>query len=92
MKKTYQKPDVFFEDFAFSSNIAGNCSALFDLHRTDNTCNFKATSASPETCTFEDNGFVVFQHKSGRDIHCQEDDPFNLCYHVSVDFNRIFNS
>ena len=90
MKKTYQKPDVFFEDFAFSSNIAGNCSALFDLHRTDGTCNFKATFSNPNNCTFIDNDFIIFQSEC--EIKCQENDPFNLCYHVSVDFNRIFNS
>lgn len=92
MRKIYQKPDVFFEDFAFSSNIAGNCSALFDLHRADHTCNFKATSSSADACKFVDNGFVVFTNDSSCEILCQEDDPFNLCYHVSVDTNRMFNS
>ena len=28
MKKTYSKPDIFFEDFTLSTNIAGDCEGI----------------------------------------------------------------
>ena len=31
MKKIYTKPEIFFENFSLSTNIAGNCNQTFGL-------------------------------------------------------------
>ncbi len=93
MRKNYLKPDIFFEDFAFSSNIAASCSSKYDLHGLGTTsCEATATFGNPVTCEFYDNGYVVFQELGPCLEVPQENDPNNLCYHVSSDDTRIFAS
>lgn len=91
MKKNYQKPDIFFEDFAFSSNIAAPCGNSEDLH-TQNQCNSYASFGNPNSCIYIDNGWIVFQNYSVCSQVPQEKDPGNLCYHVSTDETRMFAS
>ena len=40
MKRNYQKPDIFYEDFALSSNIANSCS----LANHSTTCTIHGTN------------------------------------------------
>jgi hypothetical protein len=91
MKKNYLKPDIFFEDFAFSSNIAAGCAQFEQLHSENGGCQMFANFAHPNSCVFFDNGWTVFQ--SGNCIQVpQENDPNNLCFHVSTDDTRMFAS
>ena len=91
MKRIYQKPDVYFEDFAFSSNIANSCSSLNGIQSQDSNCLAYGTHADAYSCVFIDNGWIVF-HEGNCLTYPQENDPGNLCYHVSTDETRMFAS
>ena len=94
MKKTYAKPMVSFESFAFSSNIAGGCGDIIGMQTGKNGCAVYGTFSSPEGgCEFMDNGFAIFYSGNGECIQSpQEDNLGDLCYHVSTDASRIFMS
>lgn len=94
MKKQYTKPVISFENFAFSSNIAGACSSLTGLF-SQGTCSLYGTYADPSTgsCEFMDNGFAIFLSSNSDCLSGpQEEDPNNLCYHVSSSETRMFAS
>lgn len=83
--KKYTKPQIVFESFTTSTNIAGNCEVIFDLQGRD-TCGFPGSLA----------GYVVFN--TGADgTNCtypgQTDTQYNgLCYHVPDPTRNLFNS
>lgn len=78
-KKTYSKPDIFFEDFSLSTNIAAGCE-LKPEGFTDNCYVIYGRYR-----LFSDNGICNRIIEEGRN----EFD--NLCYHVPYDFN-VFHS
>ena len=94
MKKTYAKPMVSFESFAFSSNIAGGCGDIIGMQAGANSCAVYGTFSDPDKgCEFMDNGFAIFYSGNGECIQSpQEDNLGDLCYHVSTDASRIFMS
>ncbi len=82
MKKRYAKPEIMFEDFTLSTNIAGNCEQ-------------KTYLPSNNTCGMDFSGLKVFM--SGmtgcEDIQVSEGDSFDgICYHTPTDLNNLFNS
>lgn len=95
MKKQYSKPVISFENFAFSSNIAGACASLIGLFSQGNTCRYYGTYSDPinGSCEFMDNTYAIFL-SSNSDCMTgpQEDDPDSLCYHVSTSETRMFAS
>lgn len=86
MKKTYSKPEILFESFTMSTNIAGDCEVRTNL-------------PSNLTCGvwFEGVGFVFVTGMNGCgefpvDMD-KETASFNgLCYHVPDSNNNLFNS
>lgn len=79
MKKTYVKPEVYFESFELSANIATGCG--------------RALGHTVDTCKDKLGGFAslnVFLDKPT----CETlPDDAGLCYHVSTDDSvRIFTS
>ena len=93
MKRNYQKPDILFEDFAFSSNIAGSCSDFLGLQGDASNCMSYSNQADPYNggCVFAYNGWIVF-HEGACMWTPQENDPNKLCYHVRTDDMKMFNS
>ena len=82
MKKTYAKPQIVFESFQLTANIAGDC-------------NTKPNIANEATCGYiDDNGWIVFQNSTVC-IHVQvgPDGKHNgLCYHVPTGDMSVFTS
>ena len=80
MEKKYDKPQVFFEDFQLSANIAGDCTG-----RPNN-------QSDEGSCGYEDNGFVIFvEGNSGCAFKTKG--PFNrVCYHVPTGDISVFVS
>ena len=84
MKKAYSKPEIFFEDFTLTTNIAG-------------TCEHKTNTPSSWQCGVNASGINVFlEGMTG----CEDfavgaaggDGEFNnICYHVPYGEN-LFNS
>ena len=83
--KKYTKPQIVFESFTTSTNIAGNCEVIYGLQSVD-VCGFPGAAA----------GYVVFN--TGADgTNCtypgQTDTQYNgLCYHVPDPTRNLFNS
>lgn len=86
MKRNYQKPDIFYEDFALSSNIANSCS----LANHSTTCSIHGTTDG----RFIYDGFSFFSGELGSscDFGPQDDVGFNICYDVPSDDSRMFVS
>ena len=86
MKKVYSKPDIFFESFSLSKNIAANCEE-------------KTHTPAARECAVDFSGLSLFlDGMSGcEDIKVDNlggDGEFNdICYHVYTDgLSNFFNS
>lgn len=79
MKKTYAKPEILFEGFSMSTNIAGNCEFKTDT-QTQGTCGYPTR-----------NGVIFILEVTGCKYH-EPDNNDTLCYHVPTEYTNIFNS
>ena len=83
MRKAYVKPEIMFESFTLSTNIAAGCEYKNGLHARD-------------FCGYQTEFGVVFTDSVPTgDKGCKYVQPDNndtLCYHVPNDSNNIFNS
>lgn len=81
MKKAYSKPEIVFEGFALSTNIAGDCEV-------------KTHTPSYGNCAYDMGGYMVFTTDvtacAGMPIEDSESNGF--CYHVPNPSSSIFNS
>lgn len=84
MKKVYSKPEIFFEDFTLTTNIAGDCE-----HKTNTPSSYQ--------CGVNASGINVFlEGMTGCEdfevVAVGGDGEFNnICYHVPYGEN-LFNS
>lgn len=76
-KKRYQKPNISFVDFTLSSSIA-------------ETCEMQANYTNENTCTYEDNGWVIFGGSNGECMLYNAEEDF--CYHNPTMTNNLFGS
>lgn len=81
MKKTYCKPQISFEDFELSANIAAKC----------------AISVGPDDlqhCAYEIPGIgkLFLRTYSECEYKLRTDGEFGLCYHIPMERNSLFNS
>ena len=87
MKKCYEKPEIFFENFSLSTCIASNCDEPFRL-MAQYVCGIPdsnglgmtifTTSIDGSTCSVNGDGM---------------DDTYDgFCYHVSAGGAMLFNS
>lgn len=81
MKKTYAKPQIVFESFQLTANIAGGC-------------NTRPNITNEATCGYKDNGWIVFQNSAVCiDVQVDPDGEYNgLCYHVPTGDKSVFTS
>ena len=84
MKKAYSKPQIMFESFTMSTNIAAGCEKTFGLY-------------SRGECGFEDdtNEIIFAQGTAGSvcTLKGGDESTYNgLCYHVPTESNNLFNS
>ena len=80
MKKTYTKPEIFFEDFSLSSSIAAGCELDTPLPSYEQNCGYPIK------------GGVVFLQGTQCTTYPQDGTYNGFCYHVSADDSNIFNS
>lgn len=84
VKKNYSKPDILFEDFSLSTNIAAGCEV-------------KTNTSGMDECGVKYGPTTVFV--SGVD-ECEKNtvitdgsqDSDSICYHTFADTNNVFNS
>lgn len=93
MKKKYGKPEVTFENFSLSSNIAGNCGSSLNNHNPDG-CMCFTTASDPIAggCVYVDNGFSVFVNTVICDLQPDGHSWSQVCYHVVTDELKAFTS
>ena len=83
MKKTYNKPDIIFEDFSLSTNIAAGCEE-YPFNNTDQC----GVYISKGKILFGD-GFV----NCNKSLFEIENPKYNdLCYHNPTETYNVFNS
>ena len=84
MKKTYAKPQIAFESFIMSTNIAGDCETPF------------VTTATRTTCYIPGSGGMKLFATDGTNALCNAYPPDGmhngLCYHNPSDDANLFNS
>lgn len=85
MKKIYSKPEIAFESFSLSTNIAGDCEVKTNLQ-------------GQNSCGMDFSGMKVFMQGMGGCSNIAVDNvggdgEFNkICYHVPSGDNNLFNS
>ena len=82
MKKTYTKPEIIFEDFTASTNIAAGCEGPAVGHAKD-SCFIQGTG----NIRIFDDGMNQCEYTPF------PGDPYDgYCYHTPTDSNNLFNS
>ena len=84
MKKTYSKPEIMFESFTMSTNIAAGCEKTFGLY-SRGACGIPTNTP----------GVTIFNSTLNGDCTADGGDSatYNgLCYHVPIESDNLFNS
>lgn len=78
MRKPYNKPEISFENFAMSTNIAGTCDD-----------GFQTNSSTVDSCEYNHNGMIVFGTSNGTCIIKTDE---KTCYDVPTAGVVLFSS
>jgi hypothetical protein len=81
MRKEYSKPNIMFESFSLSTNIAGDCSVKTGSP-SDNVCGH-------DIYPFKD---VFISSETGCQVTFENGQYGGICYHVPDGTNNLFNS
>lgn len=84
MKKAYVKPQVYFEDFQLSANIAGNCGTAEGIKE-------RATHSDANSCQYMTT-FGTLYTENSCNFTTQDDLATTLCYHNPDNTYRFFAS
>lgn len=82
MKKVYNKPEIMFENFSLSTNIASDCEVKTNL-------------LSSGSCGYQPDRFnyIVFTTNTGSCTYKEDDGEYNgVCYHTPGEAKNLFNS
>lgn len=88
MRKAYSKPEIMFEDFSLTTNIAAGCelksnSAMYQ-------CQYEVGRGSNKK-----NVFILDYGCTYTEVTIENDGTpsYNgICYHVPIESNNLFNS
>ena len=81
MKKLYSKPEIMFEDFTLTENIAAGCEEKISTH-TKGRCHYESTG-----------GIRAFTESiSGCDFKPDDGMWNGFCYHNPTEDANLFNS
>ncbi len=84
--KAYSKPDIVFEDFSLSTNIAAGCECL--SHATENVCAVEIPAGSGTLIVFTtDVAGCAYTPPDGSDVWGD-----GICYHIPSADNNVFAS
>lgn len=81
MKKTYTKPEIMFEDFKLSTNIAAGCETKTSTPSLDQ-CGYAVPGV----------GVIFIQGVNGCTKKIESGEFNGLCYHNPTELNNLFNS
>ena len=81
MKKIYSKPEIMFESFTLSENIAGDCDTRIN-NSTEDVCAYITRT-----------GLNVFMSSINACTTHEDDGDYNgICYHNPIDTKNLFHS
>lgn len=86
MKKIYSKPEIVFESFTLSTNIAGDCDKKVTTYAKD-ACGI--TGSDPELVWFSFSADGSNCNAPGTGSEMTND---GFCYHNPSESNNLFNS
>ena len=82
MKKVYSKPEIMFDSFSMTTNIASGCDIISKLPQ-EGTCGYQPPRDSN----------VYFVSSLTGCTHVPDDGPYNyICYHIPNDDTALFSS
>lgn len=85
MKKMYSKPEIVFESFVLSTNIAGNCKTIINTPSYGN-CAYSVTDEFLGPLN-------IFVTGVSACTTTEADGEYNgICYQTPVDTSSLFNS
>lgn len=87
MKKVYSAPQILFESFTMSTNIAGTCESIVDTYAQGNC----AIKGSGNIAIFAADMIGICKFTPGT-FNQEEDTWDGFCYHVPTEYNNLFNS
>lgn len=79
MKKAYVKPELYFEDFELSENMATGCGMI-------------TKQLGKDACGFDDGVTTIFISTNTGCKYTAEDGYGSICYHVPTDAGMLFTS
>lgn len=83
MKKTYSKPEIMFENFSLSTNIAAGCELTTNLPSV-NECGYPTRGGNVFLVTITGCTYTPPE---------DSDDMYNgFCYHTPAETNNLFSS
>lgn len=86
MKKIYTKPEIMFESFTLSTNIAKDCEIpTFTPNNT--SCAYQPEGLNYSIFT----SAIAACRDSGNQV-IDDDEKNGFCYHVPIESNNFFNS
>ena len=88
MKRTYVKPEVNFESFVMSTNIAGDCEPPFVNNASKGTC---AVLGGAGLAIF-DSQLVSECNATPESMGGAKDYWDGICYHIPDESHNLFNS
>ncbi len=83
MKRTYTKPELMFEDFSLSINIAAGCEVWATHGDSQQGCGYDLGEDFGHTVIFLNNGVCDYAVNDGYN---------GICYHNPSAINNVFNS
>lgn len=82
MKKTYIKPEIMFEEFSLSTNIAATCGTPATHSENQYGCGYAIGRFDQ----------VVFTELMGCSVQEDDGDYNGICYHVPTEAYSLFSS
>lgn len=90
MKKAYIKPEIIFEDFTLSTNIAAGCEVI--VNQAMYQCPYQAGRGSNTKNVFTDE-YGGCEWSEGVIYEADGTPSYNgVCYHVPMESNNLFTS
>ena len=86
MKKAYSKPDMVFESFTMSTNIAGDCEGNPVHNPSRYVCGIPGSGPGMNLFSADMTG------ANGCQIPHQDDVNDEFCYHNPSEYSNLFNS
>ncbi|MBQ7889414.1 MAG: hypothetical protein IJ356_06615 [Erysipelotrichaceae bacterium] len=88
MKSIYVSPEIMYEDFSLSTNIAGTCESIVG-NPTKGTCAVIGTGPDQNIFSSDMVGICFF---SPEGMGLEKDKWDGFCYHVPTEAYSLFNS